>query len=181
MTTKLPARTFKAGGKLVGAEHCYLLSILGFFGRFGQAMQSIFAAIVSSLSIVERSSAPVHRNPCFSLSAIDAAIIEIDLTDSPPVSGEVDNPGSRTLGKPVTQVWPEGLAVGEGYDHVVHLNRRAFHPDLELPIAPLTPPYFDAVMVTFEIDLAPTHKLPPTSPLGRYGNSGQYQQKREGS
>jgi hypothetical protein len=93
----------------------------------------------------------VNLDEALALTAIDAAVVEIDTPDRPSLAREVDHTDTGSLIESMAQSGAEFFAVAKCHDHVRYFDRRFFNPDLKLPESAFCAPDLDPITIASKV------------------------------
>jgi hypothetical protein len=104
----------------------------------------------------------VNFNEALAVTAIDAAVAEIDTFNRPSVAREVDYTAAASLVESMAQVGAEFFVVAKRHDHIRHFDRRVFNPDLKLPESAFCAPDLDPIMIASKVYFPRAQAFPAT-------------------
>jgi hypothetical protein len=104
----------------------------------------------------------VNFDDALAFTAIDAAVVEIDTLNGPPLAREVDHTDTGSLVESMAHGDFEFFVVAKRNDHVRYFDRRVFDPDLKLPEPSFCAPDLDPIMIASKVYFPRAQAFPAT-------------------
>jgi len=123
--------------------------------------------------------APVEQDSCASFTTVRASIPEFYRSDDAPIAWQVDFMAPRILAKMMSDIWRKSLSVGEGYDHVIHFQRGAFHGNPKRSEHSFASTDLDSLSLNFEVSHPLTQEIPASTAVRSIGDGASRQEKTE--